>query len=150
MPLNLDLYVEAPASWRQLAETILEREWSDADAEGWPQTQQWAEASRLWVGDSRPMEWDPLITDLGIDYTVVATFILNSERSMYDQVTEAILAAARVCTKFHGRGALLYERDAVILRWDEDGLVANEWSRFKDHAAEVLGTEVPMAPIPWE
>lgn len=149
MPLNLVLHLQTSASWRSVAEAILESEWSEANAEEWPQTQPWGQG-RIWVGSDRPMHWDPILTDLGVDYDVVVTFILNKAQSIYDQVGSALSAAARVWSRFDGRGALLYERDVVILRWDENRFVVNQSSSFKDQAVQVLGPAVALEPIPWE
>ncbi len=149
VPQNLNLYLRGPVSWRSLAETILDRRWSEAEAEEWPQTQPWQE-SRIWVGDSRPIDGDPVVTDLGIDHHVHAAFILNKERAMYDQVSAALRAAGKVWEAHGGVGALLYEHDDVMLRWSDERLVVNELSSFKDHAVEVLGPAVELEPIRWE
>ncbi len=149
MPLNLRLLLQTDASWRSVAERILERPWSEEEAEEWPRTQRWKD-SRVWIGDALPTSWDPVLTDLGIDYRIKATFILNREDPMYDQVSCALSAAARVHASCGGRGALLFEMDEVILRWSDERLVVNELSSFKDHALEVLGHGVAVEPIPWE
>jgi hypothetical protein len=149
VPPTLTLVVQTEEPWQAIAETILQRKWSQAEAEDWPQTQRWEE-SRVWVGDSRPMSWDPVLTDLGIDYRVKAVFIYNKERLLYDQTSSALRAAARVHAAHGGAGALHFQGDDVLLRWTDERLVVNELSSFKDQAVEVLGPGVDVEPIPWE
>ncbi len=149
MSLNYILFLETQASLLEVAETVLGPSPNpDTFTDGY-RGRVGPDIVDVLVCEDRPMSWDPVVTDLAVDYRIRATFTLDKWAPIPPQTTAIIGAADAVRTRHGGTAALLFERDIVILRWSDDGLVVNEGSSFLDHALAVVGDAARVEPIPW-
>ncbi len=148
MSLSIGLYLQNESSVEAVAETLL----GPVPA---PDSVTGGYHGHLHPGvyvqvlEMRPQRWDPVVTDLGVDYTLRASFQLEKEAESRPQVRAIVDAAESVRRHHGGSGALLYERDFVILRWSRDGLVVNEGSTYTPDALEVVQDTARLEPIPW-
>ncbi|MBW3615823.1 MAG: hypothetical protein KY439_11030 [Actinobacteria bacterium] len=147
MSLNFNLLVETDASLGSVAETVL-GPGPVLDSSTGAYRGRLGDHVELSVSESRPHRWDPVVAELGIDYRVQGYFTLNKLAPISPQTAAIIAASERLRTRHGGTGALLFERDIVVLRWSDGQLVVND-SEFKDTALAVVGSAALVGRIPW-
>lgn len=149
MSLNIGLHLQNDSSLEAVAATLLgPAPAPDAFTGGYHG--RFGHDIYVQILERHPRPGDMIVTDLGVDYSIRGSFRLDKEAESRPQVRVIVGAAESIRKEHGGRGALLYERDFVILRWSEDGVVVNEGSAFTPDALAAVGNTARVEPIPWE
>lgn len=148
MSLNFNLLLETEAPPAAVAQTLLGRE-PILDSSATAYRGRMGDHVDVSVRESHPHNWDPVVTGLGICYRVQVFFTLDKFAPIPPQTAAVVAAAEAARTGHGGSGALLFERDIVVLRWSDDQLIVND-SEFKDSALEVVGAVAQVEHIAWD